>query len=145
MFGGEHRFCQITHKKTHTHTHSPEGFNTVRFHELTLIDSGLPLSSWRQFITSAACVECNTAEVRQPAYLLLLVLLLSPPHVIACLKDRLYGPPLNAQNTPLSCIITSCKWTEMLPSTEEQTGRACSLFLSCSLLFNQWGWLDLLC
>lgn len=37
------------------------GFNSVQFHELTLIDSGLPLSSWRQSITSAACVECNTA------------------------------------------------------------------------------------
>lgn len=39
----------------------PPGFNSVQFHELTLIDSGLPLSSWRQSITSAACVECNTA------------------------------------------------------------------------------------
>lgn len=39
----------------------PQGFNSVQFHELALIDSGLPLSSWHQSISCAACVECNTA------------------------------------------------------------------------------------
>lgn len=39
----------------------PQGFTSVQFHELALIDSGLPLSSWHQSISCAACVECNTA------------------------------------------------------------------------------------
>lgn len=57
-FGGEHRFDQITHTKRQS---PPQGFNSVQFHELALIDSGLPLSSWHQSISCAACVECNTA------------------------------------------------------------------------------------
>lgn len=56
-FAGEHRFDQITREKKTT----PRFFNSVQFHELTLIDSGLPLSSWLQSITSSACAECNTA------------------------------------------------------------------------------------
>lgn len=59
-FEGKRRFDKITSKKKKT-SHRPTGFNTVQFHELTLIDSGLPPSSWRQSITSTAHVECNTA------------------------------------------------------------------------------------
>lgn len=76
----------------------PRFFSSVQFHELTLIDSGLPLSSWRQSITNAACVECNiVTSHRRAAYLLRLARLHSPRRVILCLKDRLYWPPLNTQ------------------------------------------------
>lgn len=111
------RIAQIwsnyTFYNTHTHT---------QFHELTLIDSRLPPSSWRQSITSAAHLECNTASSEAGC---LPASASSPhlPHQCQSLFERviIFSSSPQWKPTPLSCTITSCKWTQNLPSTEGQT------------------------
>lgn len=130
---GLHRFDLITHFTTHTNTHTH-----TQFHELTLIDSRLPPSSWRQSITSAAHLECNTASSEAGC---LPASASSPhlPHQCHSLFERviIFSSSPQWKHTPLSCTVTSCKWTQNLPSTEEQTliGSEHDSIFSVSLFF----------